>query len=115
MLQVFGFTIGAISLLIVAATMLARANDLRWRKGIVWNARLVGFILAGVSPFGIVGYELLTREWPTPYEVLFRFGLMLVFVTTPYLPPWWKWISGWHDEGELVQYTDDRRRKDTTP
>lgn len=110
MLQIVGFTVSAIALLFIAVTMLARANDLRWRKGLVWNARLLGFILAGVMPFGMIGYEVLTQDWPTPYEVIFRFGLMLVFVTTPYLPPWWKWISGFH--GEPIVESDDRRRSD---
>lgn len=114
MWQLFGFGVSALSLLIVAATMLARANDLRWRKGFVWNGRLVGFILAGVSPFGIVGFEFFTKSWPSPYEILFRVGLMLVFVTTPYLPPWWKWISGWHSEEDRVQHTR-RRSTDETP
>ena len=91
------FWISAVALFIIAITMLARANDLRWRSGIKWNARLVGFILSGCTPIGIVGVEWITGIHPSPYEVAFRVGLMLVFLTTPYMPPWWKWISGVED------------------
>lgn len=88
------FLVSAFALLVIAVTMLARANDLRWRRGFKWNVRLVGFVLAGFAPFGIVAAEFLTQVFPGFYEVIFRVGVMFVFVTTPYLPPWWKWISG---------------------
>jgi hypothetical protein len=86
--------VSSFALLTIAVTMLARANDLRWRRGVKWNVRLIGFILAGTSPFGIIAVEFFTGVPPTFYECMFRVGTMFVFVTTPYLPPWWKWISG---------------------
>lgn len=86
--------ISTISLSIVSITMLARANDLRWKTGLTWNARLLGFIFTGFAPFGIIAKELLSSNWPGIYDCFFRIGLALVFMTTPYLPPWWKWISG---------------------
>ena len=86
------FAISCGSLFIISITMFARANDLRLRPGYRWKIRLAGFVLAGVMPIGIAGTELATHVWPSPYEALFRFGLMLVFLTTPYLPPWHKWI-----------------------
>lgn len=88
------YFVSAISLAVIAITMLCRANDLRWRAGVKWQVRLIGFILCGALPVGILGSELFTQRWPTWYEAFFRFGLMCVFVTTPYLPPWWRWISG---------------------
>jgi hypothetical protein len=102
------FFISTFALFIISITMLARANDLRWRPGMKWNARLLGFILAGCAPIGIVGYEWAKADWPSLYEAVFRVGLMLVFVTTPYLPPWWKWISGKDDR--LPHWADDRRK-----
>lgn len=108
MFTFFIVAISTASLLVVSATMLARANDLRWRKGWHWNVRLVGFVLAGVMPIGIIGYDYATSTMPSLYECLFRFGVGLVFLTTPYLPPWWKWISG-IDEDEPVN-SDDRRK-----
>ena len=111
MLQIVGFVASAVSLGIISITMLARANDLRWRKGLIWNARLLGFILAGVAPFGVIGWEVAMQEWPSLYEVVMRIGLMLVFITTPYLPPWWKWITD-GSNNEPIIHTDDRRRGD---
>lgn len=107
-MEIISYLVSSLSLLVIAATMLARANDLRWRKGLHWNARLVGFVLAGFAPVGIILHEGLTQHWPNVYEVFFRLGLTLVFLTTPYLPPWWKWISG--IGGEPEQYSDDRRK-----
>lgn len=102
------FFISLLCLLVISATMLARANDLRWRKGLHWNARLIGFVLAGFAPVGIILFEFFAEAWPSIYEVLFRLGLALVFVTTPYLPPWWKWISGMG--GDPMLHSDDRRK-----
>lgn len=89
------FIISTISLLIVSITMFARANDLRLRPGIKWCVRLLGFILAGTAPIGVIGYAW-AQQWMVVfiYMTFFLFGIMLVFLTTPYLPPWWNWISG---------------------
>ena len=97
-MNILWFIVSAISLLVCTITMVARANDLRWRPGLKWQVRLLGFILVGALPVGIIGSEWVTKQWPSPYEAIFRLGLMMVFVTTPYLPPWWRWISG-KDEG----------------
>lgn len=88
------FLISAVSLAIIFVTMLCRANDLRWRSGWKWQVRLIGFIICGTTPIGVVWTEWVTGIWPSPYDAVFRLGLAFVFVTTPHLPPWWKWISG---------------------
>lgn len=80
-----------LALAVIAITMLVRANDLRWRKEWKWRARLVGFIVSGFSPVG-VGLCLIRGVDPGWYLALFVLGLAMVFVTTPYLPPWWVWI-----------------------
>ena len=102
------FLISSFSLLVISITMLARANDLRWRKGAKWTARLFGFILSGTSPVGIVGGWFASGQIPIFYFMLFVIGQMLVFVTTPYLPPWWKWISG--KDQSSPHWSDDRRK-----
>lgn len=98
-MNVILFIISTVCLFLVSITMLARANDLMWRKGLLWNVRLIGFILAGCAPLGIVAVEFVRGEMPNIYEVIFRVGIAVVFMTTPYLPPWWKWISGRGLEG----------------
>lgn len=85
--------ISSVSLFVVFITMLCRANDLRWRKGVKWQARLIGFVVCGTMPIGVA----FASGPPTFWEAMFHFGLMLVFVTTPHLPPWWRWISGQED------------------
>lgn len=84
-----------LALAVIALTMLVRANDLRWRKEWKWRARLVSFVISGFSPVG-VGLCLIRGIDPGWYLTLFVFGLAGVFVTTPYLPPWWTWI--WRGE-----------------
>lgn len=106
---VFLKIVSTIALLLIAATMFARANDLRLREGWHWKLRLLGFVLSGSSSFGLIGYM-----WSGDYLAAFMYltvflvGITFVFVTTPYLPPWRKWI--FRDGGEPVIYTDDRRR-----
>lgn len=109
-MQFVMFAISTFALLVIAVTMLARANDLRWRKGLHWNARLAGFALAGATPFGMIGHEWITREFPTVYECVFRVGLMLVFFTTPHLPPWWRFIGFFDPTAHDVHHSDDRRK-----
>lgn len=106
------FVLSSISLLLIAVTMLARANDLRCHNGLVWKARLVGFIMVGAASFAIPVHEFSTGQYPNQLQTAFRVGLMLVFMTTPYLPPWWKWISGF--SGEPPKWTDDRRDSDAS-
>lgn len=87
------FVVSTVSLVLVSVTMLARANDQRFRPGWQWRMRLVGFMLAGSAPIGIIGYEVMFLDGPTIYETVFRVGLAFVFLTTPGQPPWHKWIT----------------------
>lgn len=101
--------ISSIALLLVSATMLARANDLGWRPGVLWFFRRIGFILAGFAPWAVIYIDFQTRgAFLNLYECLLRVGVALVFVTTPYLPPWWKWITGRADIKDPM-WSDDRR------
>lgn len=103
--------LSAIALVLISITMLARANDLGWRNGAFWHFRRVGFVLAGFAPWAVIYMDFKTGgQFLTVFEVLFRLGVATVFCTTPYLPPWWKWISGYHtDESKTVIESDDRR------
>lgn len=95
-----------LALLVVSITMLARANDLRMRPGLHWNVRLVGLVLSGAAPIGIIGYGWQDNFFQCLlYLTIFFVGLACVFVTTPYQKPWWSYISG-KDEPVV----EDRRR-----
>lgn len=87
------YILSSIALLFVMVTMVARANDLRRRRNTHWQLRLIGFMLAGVMPIGIMSVEFVTATWPSPYETFFRIGLCFVFLTTPNQLPWWQWIT----------------------
>lgn len=85
----------ALPLILISITMLVRANDLGWRPGALWMFRRLGFIMAGFAPFAIIYADWEAKGANTSlYESLFRVGIALVFLTTPYLPPWWKWAFG---------------------
>jgi len=96
------YLVNLVCLILIAATMLARGNDLRWKKGLHWNARLIGFIMAGFAPFGMAIFD----RHPSISLTLFMVGVTLVFLTTPYMPPWWKWIT----KGDESNYQGEERR-----
>lgn len=86
-----------LALLIVSVTMLVRANDLNWRKEWIWRFRLLGFVVSGFSPIGVIltkWFGAGAAYWQSVdfYWCVFTVGIALVFVTTPYLPPWWRWL-----------------------
>jgi hypothetical protein len=94
-MQAILYIVSFFSMLLVSITMLARANDLRWRQGWKWTLRLAGFIFAGFSPFGIVFFDwFIVGSEPTLYATLFYMGTAFVFFTTPNQKPWWQFIAG---------------------
>lgn len=82
-------------LVFIAITMFFRANDLRKKQGLIWRVRSVGLVLVGVAAIARVLYDwlLLMTDFTTS-EAVMLFGLVLVFFTSPHLPPYWHWISG---------------------
>lgn len=95
------FIISTLVLLFIAGTMLVRGNDLRWQKGVRNRLRAIGFVLAGVAPFGIILVEHLTKCYPSAFDVMFRVGIAAVFATTPRLPPWWRYWSKNDDHSRM--------------
>ena len=85
-----------ICLVIIAVTMLIRANDLRWKRGLSfrWNARLAGLMLAGSSSAALALYGMFFPDHPLVelFRTVLYVGLAAVFVTTPGMPPWIHWI-----------------------
>lgn len=100
-MQWFMLVISTLSLVLIAITLMYRAVELK-DKGLRWNVRRLGLILTAFAPVGILAHEWARHDWPDVYTVSFRFGLLLVFMTTPYLPPWHRWLwKGLHGEGPL--------------
>lgn len=109
------FTVCTLALAFVALTLLVRANDLNWGRKPpkdmtrrIATIRAIGLTVAGFSPWAIIGYDFFLRGVePSPFQAMFYIGLMLVFYTTPHMPPWWKQMS--HDT--MPPVTEERRRE----
>jgi hypothetical protein len=87
--------IATLCLMFLAVTMFFRANDLRRKTGIIWHVRKLGLIVTGVAALAVIAHDwiLMMRDFTTS-ETALLIGLVLVFLTSPHLPPYWKWISG---------------------
>lgn len=82
-----------VPLILISITMLGRANDLGWRPGLVWHVRRVALILAGVMPWWMIYVTYRTEALGVSfYDLMFYWGIALVFMTSPFLPPWWRWM-----------------------
>lgn len=82
-------------LLIVIITCIARVNDIgRTSKELRWHFRRLGFVFVG----GASGWMLLSPMWDFAYVgesgLTFLIGQSMVWVTTPNMPPWWRYITG---------------------
>lgn len=86
--------ISTLALTVISVAMLGRANDLGTEPGLFWHGRRIGLAVAGFAPWGIVLYDWLGLTSINLWEVLFRVGVAIVFVTSPHMPPFWKWLTG---------------------
>jgi hypothetical protein len=96
------FCLSSAALLLIAITALARLNDLS--ADLVskrWQVRRVGLIMVGAAAVGLIfepaflifnGQQM--ADFPTWREVMLRWGMSLVWITTPHMPPWWRYVSG---------------------
>lgn len=80
-------------LVLIAFIMLCRVNDLRWQSALIKRIRLIGLILSGIAPWGILYWDYwINRTLPSPFDCLLYVGLGAVFITTPYGVPFWRWL-----------------------
>lgn len=92
----FTYIVSVPPAVIVLITALARVNDIKPEQSSKrWHVRRAGLILAGVGAM-----SFLTAPWSTPElfpswkSVILLWGLALAWLTTPNMPPWWKYITG---------------------
>lgn len=83
------------ALAVVLITSMARAQDIRGND-LRSFVRRMGFILAGSGAMSlalapVLGY---TNSFPSWRAVILYWGFALTWLTTPGMPPWWKYISG---------------------
>jgi hypothetical protein len=53
------------------------------------------------------GHDMI--DYPSWREVMIRWGFALVWITTPHMPPWWRYVSG-----QYKTERDARRAKVST-
>lgn len=96
------FTMSSFALAICAVTSLSRLNDLLPEQSSKrWQARRVGLIMVGAASIGLLVEPVLVWmdgirmvDFPSWREVMLRWGFALVWITTPHMPPWWRYVSG---------------------
>ncbi len=92
------YLISAPAFLAIGLTCLARANAISEdHTGPQWNSRRMGFAIAGsVSLMYLFGP--IWDQYPSWRSTLMAWGVAMVWLTTPDMPPWWKWWTGeWKD------------------
>lgn len=90
------------ALLVLAVTALARLNDIRPDQiSKRWQVRRYGMVMVGAASLGLCfeplipwGVGITTLDFPSWREVVVRWGIALVWITTPHMPPWWRYITG---------------------
>lgn len=84
------------ALAVIATTALARVNDIKKENsGWQWQLRRVGLTLVGTA--AVVGvYSPITdpTTYPTWKGLVLYYGFALTWLTTPNMPPWWRYVSG---------------------
>lgn len=90
------FWISVPAIAIIWFTAVARLNDIDdTRGGWRWHCRRFGFVLAAMASFAaIYQVSLDYNTYPTWGDLLFRWGVAITWLTTPHMPPWWKYIAG---------------------
>lgn len=82
-------------LLVIVLTALARAYDIKDLSARGF-ARKMGMILVAASAASLLVSPLLgySMSFPLWRHVMLYWGFALAWLTTPNMPPWWKYISG---------------------
>ena len=81
---------------LVLITALARLNDIKRTQNTKrWWFRRVGLLLVSVSMTMVIAayFTTGTPYWNDIMKGTGLWGFALTWITTPGMPPWWKWIS----------------------
>lgn len=84
------------ALAVLALTSLARVNDIGEDKtDWHWQLRRIGLTLVGVAAVVLACTPLVhTEAYPTWKGLAMYYGFALTWITTPNMPPWWRYVSG---------------------
>ena len=85
----------------IGFTALARLDDISSdQTSKRWQVRRAGLVMV-VAGAGMIALDPMTSplqgngtHFPTWNEVMIYWGMFLTWVTTPHMPPWWRYITG---------------------
>lgn len=83
------------ALTIVWLTAVARVNDIT-APGRRWHVRRFALVLVGTGAVALLArpFFIVSAPYPTWIELYFVWGFALTWMTTPNMPPWFRYISG---------------------
>lgn len=90
------YLVAAVMLGAIGATALARLNDIRQEQTQTrWQMRRLGLMMVfAACLWNIIAPLSGHAEMPNWKDVMLYCGFTLTWVTTPGMPPWWRYISG---------------------
>ncbi len=98
------------ALLFLWITAVARVNDID-SPGARWQIRRGGLILA-VGGTVAMGLEpLYGGAYPTRGELFLLYGFVGTWLTTPNMPPWWRYVAGREANPEVDERPEGVERR----
>lgn len=92
--SIVGYIAAIPALAVILITAVARVNDIQPDKTSKrWQFRRAGLTIAAAAAAAMLLAPLYGAQigWST---VALIWGFALTWLTTPEMPPWWRWISG---------------------
>lgn len=92
-----------IAAIVIFVTAIARLNDVkRSQNSKRWWVRRVGLLLVSVSMVMLIAayFTVGTPYWNQVMRLTGLWGFALTWLTTPGMPPWWKYISKYDPKAE---------------
>lgn len=89
------YVMSSVALLLMIVTAWARLNDITETTP-AFQVRRLGLVLVIAACTGLIvkPFVVTQMDWPTWAEVMLRCGVTLVWMTTPMMPPWSRYIRG---------------------
>lgn len=90
-----------IAAFLILITALARLNDIkRTQSGKRWWSRRLGLLFVTVSMVMFIAsyFTVEAPYWSQIRQLLGLWGFAITWITTPGMPPWWKWISRYDEK-----------------
>jgi hypothetical protein len=97
--SMYSYLVSLPAYLLIIITALARVNDIRPTQASKrWQFRRFGLSLvaAACGMFALMPFGEVPR-YPTWLATGFTWGLAFSWLTTPNMPPWWRYIAGKDD------------------